>query len=175
VHGRRPPPTQSVTESPQRHTKIQQSGANGPSNLLLTIWARATGWRGRAVRGRAPRPRARHAGKPWPRAGTALHRDRGPRASQGVARCEHGEEGGRGRRETGRLTAGNEGGVDGRRARAMELGDRHDGDLRGAGRLPSSGRRPRPCGGAARAGGQRRSGIETSESEKVRAEAEMDD
>jgi hypothetical protein len=30
----------------------------------------------------------------------------------------------------GRLTAGNEGGVDGRRARAMELGDRRDGDLR---------------------------------------------
>jgi hypothetical protein len=36
----------------------------------------------------------------------------------------------RGRRETGRLTAGNEGGVDGWRARATELGDRRDGDLR---------------------------------------------
>jgi hypothetical protein len=114
----------------------------------------------------------------------------------GCASYEHGEEGGRGRRETRRLTGGNEGDVDGQRARAAKLGDRRDlrrerwrrgrssmtdGDLRE--RTAATAVRRRGAGGwgvggAARAGGARAGdgaagSIETSE--KVRAEAEMDD
>jgi hypothetical protein len=62
----------------------------------------------------------------------------------------------RGRRETGRLTAGNEGGVDGRRARAMELGDRRDDDLRertAAMAVRRRGAGGRGGGGAVSAGG----------------------
>jgi hypothetical protein len=63
----------------------------------------------------APRPRARHAGPPWQRAGAALHRDRGPRASQGVARAasmgrrEVGEEGRRGGSQRGTRAAWTDG------------------------------------------------------------------
>jgi hypothetical protein len=75
----------------------------------------------------------------------------------GRASCENGEEGGRGRgrrgrRETGRLTAGNEGGVDGRRARATELGDRRNSDLRE--RTAATAVRRRGPGDTARMGGR---------------------
>jgi hypothetical protein len=112
--------------------------------------------------GRAPRPRAWHAGPPWPRARAALHRDRGPHASQGVARAatmgrrEVGEEGRQVGSPRGMRAAWTDGGrgVDERRARR----GRTDGGL------PSSRRRPRApffaggrgAGGAARAGGRRR-------------------
>jgi hypothetical protein len=129
--------------------------------------------------GRAPRPRARHAGPPWPRAGAALHRDRGPRASQGVARAasmgrrEVGEEGRRGGSPRGTRAAWTDGGrgVDGRTTGSLLRDGGHGLPSGTAGSLlrGRAGRGRAACGGATRRGRQAAAlEVETSESEKVR-------